>query len=279
MEIEHMIFIPATLVGCVKFGWPDMTMDDDDLDAEGHPRHDSYCKRWYSHTCDPKRVWHLLADTFLFDFLLFYICGILVVGTLYNDETAREMLADQAQRRSFVFRLAGITFSLGSICFIFLRELSIAAIVSLVASTAVSNFTSKEALLQIVFAGGIPMAVIALICLIACFVGMTQIVRRINRIMEPILVGLTLSHCLFVFIDTWPFYLLRSDNNVRIFWLPLMVGGIFMLLAWGYRRCAKPAALWLKEHRMRKYAHVHGDEGDSELSRMKPRRKEESDSE
>jgi hypothetical protein len=179
----------------------------------------------------------------LFDFLLFYIAAILAIQTNENDRTTEAMLADSHSRATFIFTVVAFCYIPGTLAYLFLQDFAVLTVMSLIATTALSSFVNtsdgQQALWRALVNGGIWILCVGAAALLFCCCAVKWCTDRatnfIHTLMEPILVGMTISFCFFVFVNTWPYYLRRQDNNFYIFWLPMMVGAIIAAAAVIYR--------------------------------------------
>jgi hypothetical protein len=263
MEVEYAVVIPSAVLAFVKFWWPDPYIDVDDVDSHGKTLNDHWCRRWFTRAKSKKRCCHLFLEALLFDFVLFFIVSMLAVQSQENDRTSREMLDDESRRAWFVFTIFMTCYIPGTLAYIFLQDFAALAVFSLIFSSAVSNVINTSDGQQVIYRallnGGIWILIIVCVCILFCCCAAKWLtgsaVNFFHTLMEPILIGMTLSFTISIFINSWPYYLLREDNNFHIFWQPMFIGILVACPALVYRFYKGNRRGLMLERRV-KYAHI-----------------------
>lgn len=263
MEVEYSVLIPSAVLAFCKFWLPDPYIDVDDVDAHGKTLNDHWCKRWFARVRSKKRWYHLFAEALLFDFVLFFIVSMLAAQSQENDQTAREMLASESKRGTFVLAIAGVCYIAGTLAYLFLQDFAVFAVFSLIFTSAISNVINSNDGQQTVYRallnGGIWVLIIACVCILFCCCAAKWLtgpmVNFFHMLMEPILIGMTLSFTVSVFINSWPYYLLREDNNFYIYWQPMLIGLMVASAALVFRFYKGTRRGLMLERKVR-YAHI-----------------------
>jgi hypothetical protein len=242
MQIEYAVFIPSLFVATVKFATPDPNLAFDDTDTHGHARNSSWLRRWYSRAMASRSRYSMVMEWLMFSFLLFFIGGILASESKPSEADVREMISD-SNRNSFVLQDFAVSYILGALVFCVFQDFAVATLLWLFVTTALSTFVSasdgrtflyRTLVNGTLWAIGVGIILIFLCCCAAKMLG-ECITNKLHSGMEPLLIGMTMSFCIFVFINSWDYYLLREDNNWNVFWFPMLIGLIISALALVYR--------------------------------------------